>query len=368
MSTKPRMIFHVPYPLVLDSSSGSGIRPIRMHDAFVELGYDVTLVAGHSKERAQAIKRVRQEVSNGAQFQFCYSESSTMPLTMTDPSHLPLHPFMDFGLFKFLRRNGVKVGHFLRDIYWAFPEYKRQVRPPKREAALLAYSWDLRNYARHLDMLYLPSEAMAAFINIGKTPYAALPPGHQGWPQTEAPRTGVHLLYVGGIGGHYQLEELCKAVTRCDGEGLDVSLTICTHADGWERHRATYEPLFSAATKVVHASGPGLDPLFEAANVAALYMLPDEYRSFAVPVKMFEYLGRGKPVIAASGSLSGDFIEATGAGWTIPYDADACAALLRELAADPGVIEQRQEVVREVSGEHTWASRAQSVADDLSPR
>ena len=58
---------------------------------------------------------------------FLYSESSTMPTSLTEPHHMPTHPFLDFSFFYFCKRNGIKIGLFYRDIYWKFEIYKEKV-------------------------------------------------------------------------------------------------------------------------------------------------------------------------------------------------------------------------------------------------
>ena len=37
----PTMVYHAPYALNRQATSASGIRPVRMYDAFKSLGYEV---------------------------------------------------------------------------------------------------------------------------------------------------------------------------------------------------------------------------------------------------------------------------------------------------------------------------------------
>ena len=99
-----RIIFHHPLPLRLNSSSASGIRPVRMLEAFRQLGYEVDVVAGYSSERKKIIKKIKQKIENGVKYDFIYSESSTMPTVLTDKHHLPLNPFLDFGFLFFVKK------------------------------------------------------------------------------------------------------------------------------------------------------------------------------------------------------------------------------------------------------------------------
>lgn len=356
-----RMIFHAPYPLNRQAKSASGIRPVRMRDAFAALGYEVWEVTGRAADRKRAISRVRRAIARGVKFDFCYSESSTMPTTMTEPNHLPLHPDLDFSFLRSLRAAGVRVGLFYRDIYWRFPEYGRDLPAAQKRAALAMYRYDLFNYRTATDLLYLPSMRMAPYVDDKAIQYAELPPGHDVKNPTPVAASPLKLLYVGGVNDHYKLQALVEALRELP----EVSFTICTRDDEWASARFNYEPL-SANVTVVHRSGPQLAELFEQANVAVMYTEPSDYYGFAFPVKLAEYLGWGKPVLAAQGALAGDLIADNGAGWTIPYGVEDVRGLLRELSEHPELVDTAAAKARDAAPHLTWEARAQQVADDLS--
>ena len=83
------------------------------------------------------------------------------------------------------------------------------------------------------------------------------------------------------------------------------------------------------------------------------------------PVKLYEYLGRGKPVIASQGTLAAEVVGAAGAGWTLPYDAAALCGLLRRLLQHPQEVAEAAGRARQARQEHTWLSRARTVAQDM---
>ncbi|MEL4356298.1 MULTISPECIES: glycosyl transferase [unclassified Luteococcus] len=362
-----RMVFHTPLPLNRQATTASGIRPVRMRDAFEELGYEVWEVTGYAKERATAARRVREALAAGTTFDFCYSESSTMPTSMTDPHHLPLHPRLDFTLLGALRAAGTPVGLFYRDIHWSLDSYGAGMNPLKKHAALAAYRYDLRAYQRCLNVLYLPSAEMAPHVPVGTLRTRALPPGHAMPAVSEPPADGVHLFYVGGLGGHYHLPKLLEAVQLVAAEGHDVSLTMCTHANQFEGQKEHYEAFLGGPVRVVHASGEELAPYYAQANTAALFVEPHDYWTFAAPVKMYEYVGQARPILASEGTLCGEVVRENGFGWTIPYTVEAAADLLRDLARHPERIrEQHQQLVAH-RVEHSWLQRARTVAEDLSP-
>ena len=114
------MIFHFPLPLDSNAKSASGIRPLRMIAAFESLGYKVVLVTGYFSERKDCIAKIKEKIRRGRKYDFVYSESSTMPTTLTERNHLPLHPFLDWFFFRFCNKKGIPIGLSYRDIYWKF--------------------------------------------------------------------------------------------------------------------------------------------------------------------------------------------------------------------------------------------------------
>lgn len=355
------IIYHAPFPLDREAKAASGIRPVRMVDAFRSVGHEVIEVTGSARQRRAAIKSVGSRIRKGLKVDFLYSESATIPTMLTEPRHLPPHPFLDPELFRICHVHRVPTGLFYRDIYWAFPEYTARLGHPLADVMKGVYHYDLRWYRRWVDVLYLPSMGMAPHVPVfPASRMRALPPGAT-ICDVPGPRDGLHLLYVGGLGGHYQLEESVRAVADLPG----VTLTICTRPQQWEDVRAEYEPLMAKNIRVVHESGEGLEALYRHADISLVYVQPDPYREFAAPVKLYEYIGHGRPVIASEGTLAGSFIRDNGCGWTIPYGHRELRDLLEHLSLDRSEVESMADRVHSVRREHTWEARAHQVADDM---
>lgn len=361
-----RMIFHHPLPLIPDAASASGIRPVQMRRAFEELGYEVWEVTGYTKERGRLASEVRYAIRCGVRFDFCYSESSTMPMTMTNPTHLPTRPFLDVGFFRSLRRNGVPVGQFLRDIYWVFPNYRESLPFFKLRAALAAYEWDMRTLRHHVDRVFLPSLKVGEYINLGNVPVSALEPGHGHAEPLSGPEEGASLFYVGGIGPGYKLHELFAAVKRAwEEKNLDVRLTVCLRSEEWDAVKHEYEQWACPAIEIVHGHGNSLREYFERTNIAAIVVDLDEYWKLGVPVKLYEYVGAGKPVMVTKGSLAGDMVERMELGWTVDNSPEAVVELLERLANDPQEIQRVRARVLAQRDAHTWLERARQAAEEL---
>jgi glycosyltransferase involved in cell wall biosynthesis len=355
----PAMVFHHPLPVEHRPKVGSTLHVTRMIDGFKAAGYEVEVVAGYSSERVRSMKRIRREVTSGRVFDFVYAESSTAPTALNDPNHLPLHPFADWGFLRFLQRQGLPVGLFYPDVHWRFPFYRTAVHPVKRRLAEVFYRFDLWWYQRALDILFLPSSRMRLSVPGWEQSdrVIGLAPGGDIEPFENTHRAGqLHLFYVGSITPPlYDISELVRAVLAVP----NVFLTVCcplgeaTLASSFQCDRVT----------VIHQHGDALREQYRMSDVACLVYPPEPYREFAMPVKMFEAIGFGRPVLASNGTTAAAFIDATGTGWVV--DDNTLVPTLARLAADSGLVATRYDAVVAHQSKHTWESRARFVADSL---
>ncbi len=360
------IIFHHPKPILPDAKSASGIRPARMLEAFTSLGFEVDVVAGFSGERKRSIARVLEKMKEGKKYDFLYSEASTLPLFLTDTHHLPLRPLLDARLFMSCKRHGIPVGVFYRDVYWKFPTYKDLIRPFPAWPVKMCYLLELQIYRRCATRVFLPSLGMADLVPlIDPDRFSALPPAHD----VENPLPGMKqrpkreflkLFYVGGVLTHYRMDRLFMAVRDIP----SVRLTLCVREKEWKAVCHTL-PQIPPNTEIVHLWGERMREALLDADVALLFIEPDQYRTFAVPFKLFEYIGFRKPVIASEGTLAGRFVRENGIGWTIPYEEHSLRTLLLEILDDPSMMETARSNLDKIAPAHSWKARARQVVREL---
>lgn len=363
-----RCIFHVPLELDPNYMSGSHIRPRKMLRAFEAIGYEVDFVEGDGHTRKQKIKQILKNIENGVEYDFLYAENSNMPTLLTEKHHLPTHPFLDFSFFKKVKEHGIPIGLYYRDIHWVYPAYRKNVPGLKGELAIRNFRYDLKKYNQLLDILYLQTMAMEKKFPIPlKMKVMELPPGaDSGIGFHKAPTEPFHIFYVGGLGTHYEMEELFKAVQNTDA----VSMTVCTRVADWEAHRHIYEKYLSDRIRIVHKNNDELAPYFEEATVVARYFISEnspDYNAFCVSIKLYEYLGHQKPIITIEDTAIGDYVEEHQIGWAIPYDAKELEQLLAHLVAHPEEVHEKQSHMPPLLEDNTWEARARQVATDLLP-
>lgn len=353
------IIFHIPMQLDRQHASASQIRPLRMVSALQKIGYDVDIIEGTAQKRQEQIHKIKKKIQSGVKYDFVYSESSTMPTLLTERHHLPTHPCLDFGFLRFCKKNNIPIGLFYRDIHWCFVNKNKDW---KQRVARYFYLYDLKKYQTLVDILFLPSMAMLPHIPFkfeGKV--MELPPGcelkHTNHSNTD---DYINILYVGGVGGNYNITPLLEAVAKCP----YAKLNLCCRHDDWETVRKQLAPLLSDNICVLHLKPEELPSLYETADLFSLFFHAD-YWEFAVPFKLFEAIGYGVPLLAAEGTWCGTFVKSNNIGWEIPSQTDDLICLLKNLHENPSVLQEFREKVIAIAPQHTWENRARRVATEL---
>lgn len=362
------IIFYHPLPVEPGGRSGSRVRPYRMLEGFGALGYDVDVVAGYAEERKQAAARVQDAIARGKRYAFLYAESSTMPTFLTDPHHLPLRPLFDYRFLRRCKEASIPIGIFYRDVHWRFPLLKREVSPVKRFGARIGYELEWAMYAKYATHLFLPSVGMKTALpeSNGDLAISALPPGAPASAVGEAERPrvaeeGLRLFYVGGVRPPtYDLRPMLRAVSEAASRSDRVHLTLCCREEEWAACAPLYDGLLRGV-RVVHATGADLQELYRTANVFLYVPEPSNYLDFAMPVKLFEAMGHGLPVIAHSATEAGRFVQKHEVGWSVA-GTDALAGLMEQLHEDPALVSRTAERVRAEREHHTWVARARQVS------
>ena len=364
----PSMIFHVPYFVDKNRKSGSHIRPFKMLDAFRKIGYEVDVVMGYGKERKRAMHNIKKAIYEEEKvYDFCYSESSTMPTLLTESHHLPTYPRLDFSFMKFLKNKGIPIGLFYRDCYWLFEESRKDLSKFKKIVSETFYRYDLTKYPKLIDILYLPTTLMVNYLPM-EFPggISELPPGTDPIKTEDLHLPNNHedeirLFYVGGLTDVYNMEMVFKVVNQLD----FLKLTVCTRQDEWEKEKPFYEKYLNDRIQIIHKSGDEFKEDIEHSHISLIYFIPGEYRKFAMPVKLFEYMSYKKPILSVDKTAVGEFVTGNKIGWQIPYDEEELKSFFYQVKNDPSLIDDRVSHMDDAIEQNTWEARCRKVATDL---
>lgn len=354
------LVYHSPWPIGQTVDSGSKLRPLEMRNAFERLGVDILVVDGNSHERK---KKWSDVYAHLPELIGLYSELRTIPMALSDPDHFPRHPFMDLLHFNYLHKEGVPTSAFYRDIFWRFPFYSEMLPWHKRYPTKLFYLQEIFALKHSLSHIFVPSIQMAKHFPVEFNPehISALPPGSdiREAPQKQRAAFPLQLLYVGGVlPPVYNLTPMLKAVTKLK----NVNLTLCCRENEWEIARNNYPK--SDNISIVHHAGDAVLDLFSKSDILTMYWEMNPYLEFAMPVKLFQSLGLGVPIITNSNSEMGDFVESQKIGWTAG-NVEELSTLLSRLASNPLEIENARRHTAERRLSHNWDSRAKQVLDTL---
>ncbi len=361
-----RCIYFYPQPIAENPSAGSALRPYQMLQAFRDIGYEVDAVIGYGAQRKEKIRKVSENIKNGVQYDFMYCENVNTPMLLTDKDHIPRHPFMDFRFFKLCRRYHIPIGLFYRDVYWKFPLFSKTVSWLKRAILIPLYTYDLTQYRKWLNVLYLPTFRMQQYV-MQNFYSRELPPGGVLRPESYECRRNrsvgenLKVFYVGSTSELYDNKKLFQAVQETPG----VHLTVCTHQKQWEQCQSDYAPYMCDRITIVHHSGEALRAHYENTDVAAYCLNHDEYLDMAMPIKVFEAISYGTPLVATSIHSIAQLIRKNDVGWVTETSVDGIKKILEYLRDHPEEIRAKTENTIRMAMSSTWRCRAQQVAQEL---
>ncbi len=367
---KKNCIFFLPYPLEKTGNKARQLRPRKMLEAFRANGYKVYTILGYAKQRRCKINKLKKMIARGVRFDFMYAECSTEPMRLTEPHHLPTNPCLDFGLFRYLKEQGIPIGLFYCDIYWKFPVYREALSAPKYHFAIHEYKRDLKQYEKLLTRFYVPDLKMCDYIGReGIERIAeALPPGAD---PVEAPvrtdagrdfrKKPLQIFYVGGILNHYRIDALLAAAKTLE----DVRVTICCREAEWEEKKEELGQYLTDRVEIIHKNEDELAPYYEKADIGSLLFENGEYWGMAQPVKAYEYLAHELPVLVTERTLIGRFVDSVGYGWSVPCTGEAIREKLLEIMKDPEQLDKKRARAKSRKQGHLWTARAEQVARGL---
>lgn len=365
-----KCIVHIPNYIEKEGKSGSNIRPLKMKQAFEEAGYLVDFVYGYGKERKKKIKFIKEQIKKGIEYDFLYSESSTMPTLLTEKNHFPKYINLDFDFFAYCRKHGIKIGLFYRDVQWKFDIYTQNIKWFKKIISIPMYKYDLYKYRSLVDVFYLPTEEMKEYLKEESKlllKSEVLMPGCVSYiPKKKKSQFSkgdtLAILYVGGVDKIYDLSIFFETIKNIDAK---VHAYVCCRQNEWRKAFNKYDKALSDRVTIIHESGSGLEKYYEMVDICCAFAGEGEYMKMAMPVKIFEYLGHEIPIIATKNTVAGNFVDEKQIGWSVDYSEKALEMCLKHIINNPNIIDQIKLNEKCIREDHTWTARAKQVINDL---
>ncbi|MEH7235742.1 glycosyltransferase [Bacillus sp. JJ1562] len=364
-----KIIVYYPFQLK-NGDSGSGVRPNQMLKAFHELaneqGFECLEVIGNADERKERLRKIYEEV-NPHDILYCYMENQTIPIWLTDPDHIPRHPMVDHNFFKFLRKNKIPLGIFYRDIYWKFNDLYK-VKPIIKTIMIRLFEIELFLYKKYAKKLFLPSMEMNKYVKVPTKQVYPSPPG--GIDRTvitdKQDSTKVRAIYVGGIDPRYGVYEVLEAFKMLNKDTTLIELSFVCREKEFKTFKEYLEPFLDEDwLHIHHAHGEALLPIYKEADFGIVTLKRGTYNDFAVPVKLFEYLSFGLPVLATDCTALQKIVEQDNIGLIVKDNSNSIHDGLQEMLDSNKRNKLKENSISALKEKHLWLQRAKDIQNEL---
>lgn len=362
----PEVIFHIHYDHLSYSGSGSANRPERMKEGFEQAGFSLEVVEGDWYRRRSKSHSLIVRLRSGWKPDFLYAESSTTPYVFGHPWKWPFHD-MDIRLMHECQQMNIPIGLFYRDAHWRF------LRPKNLKQLLIRWIYrpfhqkELNQYQRYCDVIFLPFKEMGTHLDIPANRSTSLPPAAKSSELVRNPAiipgdSGLTAVHVGGLTdskGLYDLRPICQSL-------LDIGIrtTLVCRESEWREQRELYQNLLDKGLTVKHLQGEDLYSLLATFDFGLLCYPFHEYRTFAFPYKVFEYLQCGLTILHDPDVSLARWIQENGLGVQLERTAEGYELNMEDLESGRRSME-RSGRIEEVLKYNTWRHRAQRVAERL---
>ena len=354
-------ILYITYTNLENVDSGSGVRPARMYQAFLDEGHSVKLLSGNcGRKDGAARKKAVGEIMDWLKDHrpdLCYIESPTYPIMFQ----------CDYALIRKLHQMKVPIGYFYRDFYRKFPELfprRKGFVNSLKETYLDYLQFKTDRILRLVNVVYVPSESCCDLFRY-KNMKVLPPAGVDRLPEHK--ERNYTIIYVGGMVGHYDGPKLLDAVAELYRRDQRYRLILVCRQAEWEKmcHLCKDAPWL----EVHHASGEELAPLYSRAAAAVVIGKQENtYNTLAISVKIFEYMSFGLPMVAFDNGESGKLLRKEGIGIPVEASATAMADALEGLLNDEQSYNQYQVNIQDgLRNRHLWSHRVKQIIHDLCP-
>jgi glycosyltransferase involved in cell wall biosynthesis len=342
---------------MFDVSRLDSARPVRIQSLAAALGSlaPTVLIAGRRAPRRAALLRYLFE-GGVRRSRAVYVEASTSTATETDVVFLTM-----------ARAAGLPVLVYVPDAYQLFPGlYPRH----GWRTALLDWAWrrSITAYSRLADRLLFPSTGLAACVRqwLGGSgaavPCDVLPPAGPaalGWsaPAREPPV----VVYAGATSFNEGSDLLLTAMTRVVARHPAARCRFVTpdarFIDSHPARRADWLVVESTDAGGVHAR-------LRAATLAVIPRRVNPYSDLAAPLKLFDYMASGRPLVATACRNTATLVDALRCGMVVADDPASLADGMARLIEDRVTADHLGENgYRAVQTAHSWRHRAERILE-----
>lgn len=346
-------------------ASGSSMRPKKMYNAFINQGYDVKLLEcqqNRSRERKRKVCEVLKWLENNTA-DFCYIESPSGPI---------FHK-ADLNLIKKVHEMNIPIGYFCRDAFWLFKDKMRDVPFFKRNAIIWLNKRAIKTIRENVDIVYLPTESGIELFNFAHFKrMGLLPPASEcnlnsnGAIQRKCQHTCIYVGAVSEVDGTFDLLHAFKLLNSTMQHEKYRLILVARQAE-WKKICDEFdEPIDNNEwLSVYHTSQDELANLYNRSDIAIIPRKANKYIDISMPIKLFEYMGYGKPIISTERLETAKIIRKYKCGIICEDGVDGLVNAIKAFYADAQLRDELYRNVQIAARENRWESRVEKVTNDL---
>ncbi len=336
----PRVLLLAMYPL--DRGMwGATTRITQLRDALSRIA-DLTVVSGSRSERA---RRLATSLHLLQRLDGIYVENST---TLAGPA--------DLAFLALARARGIPVLTYVRDAQQLFSEYDAADTLRRRVGRGL-FLPTLHALMRVSSRVAFPSRGLARAIRGDNREVLLLPPGSRLASAPPLDPEAHELLFVGPMNhAAHGAEILVGAIELARAAGAPVELISISRPG---------EELPGASPAWLHrerADGPEIDRFLPRVVATITPRRKTPYNDLAVPIKVMEYLGYGRPLIVTDTEETAAIVREAGCGIVVTDSAEGLAeGIMTVMSASAAQRAAWGTAAIEAAARNSWDVRARQI-------
>lgn len=340
--TRPKEIVILGMFDLTQINSARAVRIHNLHRALQALT-PVRLIAGDRMSRRLAV--LRYLLGGGLRrTRALYVEASTSTATE-----------VDLWLLALAHRTGIPVLVYIPDAYQYFPDfYPRQGWRVK----LLDWGWQrsIAAYLRWANIMLFPSAGLAACFQARQRVELLPPAGTPGRTYSLPAEQPSTVVYIGASsyndGTDLLLDAMELVVTHCPAARCRL---ITRNEGAIADHRARRAPWLT----IEQRSFEELPDLMKSATLAVIPRLINRYHDLALPIKLFDYMSFGRPLVVTACRDTADLVTQLEAGIVVEDTPESLAEGILKLLENPDLATRLgQNGYRAIQTTHAWSHRA----------
>ena len=213
---------------------------------------------------------------------------------------------------------------------------------------------------RMAEMMGIPDEKLLGVwpSGVALEVFAAAGNGRH-WPTHDE---AVRLIYIGSLHSPRNLMAMCSAVEKANAQGMHFLFNIVgdgSEREDLERVAGKTNGLITVLPPVPHEAIPAL---LADAHIGVLPFSDHESFRVSSPIKLFEYMASGLPILATDLECHTDVVgEGRYAFWASDPSVDALVRSLAEVWDNRDSLAHLGRLAQEASSDWTWAAAAEKL-------